>query len=678
MVRFRLRLFNFLLVLAAVAAASLSAPVSAFAFEYLEHSLFGDLGCREAQRRLAPAVAGSAPGDPVVARYIALSLYCPLSWDVPYCADGYKQAEATINTLESSPAESHDYAVTLGDYVALGDHLSDYGPVHGYPRASDHGLVAETLLWMAEDPQGPGGVVEDVGEDACEPSVPVSWPDVSRDINAGLASLDRSGLKGWPRELLLPSRRAEIPDGPRDPATGYSFDNPHYLDLILRNHHHFGEASHAAWLGFHSAAWDVAARSCEEDLSLDSDELEDIASDLDGWRDVDWDDLGPEGRAQKGCQMLRAVVVRQIVRWAHRARPEVLAPVAGVLKGLDLDAPGADPETAAFADRVAAAVMAVVIEGVGLHFLQDNLAGGHVRTDRTARGLGESRYDHDSDGKFGVLATYTTAQGSIDFVSFGDGTLLGPALPTGPCGVVNADPRVVTSCLRQRQRTLMVAATTASLMDWALGGIMYDPEGAPCADLAAPRGFVCRMLPLRSSNEPGLAVRQGQRLEHGTLPLPPPPFGYQSVLVGVGADALGGEVQSAVRLVFLSELDLMANWMTSYNFGLVSGVARDRGDLGAELAYQFHWRWAARFLVNAGPMVFGRLRGFDGHNRFRMGLGPSVGFSMLPEGWIKLPLQLDLSYRLPLVLLNTGSSGLADGVGIDGHFVEVGVGLAYF
>jgi hypothetical protein len=51
---------------------------------------------------------------------------------------------------------------------------------------------------------------------------------------------------------------------------------------------------------------------------------------------------------------------------------------------------------------------------------------------------------------------------------------------------------------------------------------------------------------------------------------------------------------------------------------------------------------------------------------------------MLPEGWIKLPLQIDVSYRIPVVIVNTGSDGFMGGFGPAGHMIEIAMGLAYF
>jgi hypothetical protein len=56
------------------------------------------------------------------------------------------------------------------------------------------------------------------------------------------------------------------------------------------------------------------------------------------------------------------------------------------------------------------------------------------------------------------------------------------------------------------------------------------------------------------------------------------------------------------------------------------------------------------------------------------GLGPVVGLSALPEGWIKIPLEVTVSGRLPVTLLD-GREGR--GVGLEGWWLELSLGLAF-
>ena len=65
----------------------------------------------------------------------------------------------------------------------------------------------------------------------------------------------------------------------------------------------------------------------------------------------------------------------------------------------------------------------------------------------------------------------------------------------------------------------------------------------------------------------------------------------------------------------------------------------------------FHWRWAARFLINAGVYTYGGFQGLGENVSVLWGLGPNVGMTLLPEGWTKIPLEFTFSYRFPLTLL---------------------------
>ncbi len=662
-------------------ALTLASP-AARAFDYLEHAYFADRACYEAQRRLAPLVTPARPD--VVARYLALALACPERWDRPYCADDLKQAEAGLNRLEAPPAASGDHALTLGDFSALVDHLAWFGPVGGFPRARQPGLTAEVLALLGA-PTTSGGLIEDVAEEACDSGVAVPWDRVEHDVRSALAASDASGAPvAVPPALLAPNRRASPHAGPVDPAALLSFNNPHYLDLKLHGDDHFGVRAFGAWTGYHTAARVIAASRCQDVLAVDADLLEDLADGLPAFARVDFDDLAPAERARQGCLLLAERVRRRLLDWRRRAEPALTAPAAPFLDAF-ADGP-ATTEEALLLEHVVTALMAVVWEGGGLHFLQDGLSGGHLRTDPTSRaGLGEIRYAHDTDGQFGLSAVLTTAAGHAPFVAYGDGFLLGR--PTGALDTCvwdrlgDAGQPDVTACLVQHQRGLLVALGAASLVDWALGGVLQAPRAAAdgCSTPTdAPHAFVCRFLPLRAVAAAGYEP-QGPpptELAEGTLPTPPPPFAYQSLLTVLAADFGGDGVQAGARLVFLSELDDLANWMSSWHFGLLTTQGVRRSELLAEFSFMFHWRWAARFLVNAGPVLHAGWRGFGDDVSTFVGLGPSVGLTFLPEGWTKIPLEATFSLRLPVTLLDS-RFGAADGVRIEGWWFEIGVGLAF-
>lgn len=628
----------------------------AYAFAYLEHSWVTDRACSEALARLAPAVAAD---ETLAARYLALALVCPERAVPRYCVDDRKTATAQLNLLEDA---SDAHGVTLGDFAALPDHYSRYGPVRGLDRAGV-GLLGAVLGWLGDGAGGVGGIIEDVAEEGCDDS-DVPWEVVERDVSAELARLRTDGhLPAVPQGALSALDRAPPAAGPDDPHALYSFDNPHYLDLVLRNHGHFGAAAYGRWLGFHTTAVDLAEHPCAATLGLDGDALEDIADDAGGaFADVEWDDLDADRRREQGCAMLRERVRGRVERWLERGEAALTAPV----RALALDD--------ARLDAVVSALMAAVFEGAGLHYLQDDLAGGHLRTDRTAvSGLADSRFTHDLDGDLGVAARLDTLDGSTAFVAFGDGRLLGPALaPSDDCDTLPAPSReATTACLLRRQRGLLVATTAASLLDWALGGAAYQPPAAHGCDAEEePRAFVCRALPMRPvSAGPSPSSPPPETLARGDLPVPPPPFSYESVLIAADFDATGGPPRLGARLELLTELGDSAGWMRSYDLGVLVAPASDRARYDVELAHLFHFRWAARFLVNAGPYVYVSATGLGDDPDFVAGVGPDLGLTFLPEGWTQAPLEFTLNWRMPLRLIG--------GAAVEAHFVGAAIGLAF-
>ncbi len=673
-----------------VFAAALCWSVSASAYDYIGHTYFTDRACLEAQRKLGKRIQQGKASSDTVARYLALSLTCPERWDKPYCVDGYKQYEAGLNRLESPPDDSGDLAATLGDFAALPDHLSRFGPIRGIRRIGKFGLTLNTWLWLTGEPGDAGGVIGDVAEDACETDGTVPWTRVEQDIDAALERFAKNdGYEAEPEKLLSPIARTRVPQGPSDPAGQYSFDNPHYLDLVLRNHHHFGALAFSTWLGFHSAAVSVDTRTCEQVIAFDDDQLDDLADDMPGFEDIDWDDLSRAQQRHKGCQLMRAAIRKRLLEWEKRADPRLVAPVKGIVDSLETSKVEGD----VVLDDVAVAMTSLVMEGTGLHFLQDGLASGHMRTIRSKEQLEAVRYDHDADNRDGVVALLQTRSGEFPFVAFGDTYLLGPSVTKN---FVDCDwdklakgdpsPKLVTACIIQEQRGILVASTTASLVDWALGGTLYDaptksmPEApTSCSSKDPLYRYVCRMLPARPTMVTGQDDNSGRivlRMHHGSIPVPPPVFSYESLMFNVGLEATGEASQFGLHLNLLRELDSRANWMISHRMGLRMTIGS--GELNqfmADYAFGFHWRWSARFTVDARPEVFAGLRGLNNNVAFFTGIAPSVSITALPEGWTKLPLELTLGYRLPLVFYGSDNGFFGDVV--SGHWIMFGLGLAY-
>jgi hypothetical protein len=669
-------------------------PCSAWTYDYLEHAFFTDLACTKTQRLLLSTLRDTPDDEVIASRYLALSLFCPQHWKAPYCDDGYKLAQGTVNRLESPPRDSHDYSITLGDYAALPDHLSRFGPIRNLPRAGKDGLIAQTYSWLAATGSA-GGVIEDVAEDACETDGLAVWDTIQTDIES---YLDRARELGEPLRVpapyLSPLARAPVPKGPADPAGSYSFDNPHYLDLVLRNHHHFGTAAYSTWLGFHSAALQISERTCEETFALEPDLVDSLADDMTGFDHLDWDDLSERELATQGCALLRVHVSRRLSQWRDFGAREFVDPVRPILMSLaERPAKGAEDRIRRrLLDRVLSGVASLVFEASAVHFLQDGLAAGHMRTIRTRGGLQEVRYDHDRDNTEGVVAVLRTRAGAYPFVAFGDTYLLGPPL-TDKSACIWPTPdkppltqEEVSTCLVQHQRGLLTAATMASLLDWTLGGTLDSSPPTPLADSSVTRAaelaaFVSAHLPSQPTMVAG--EDEGQRnqnmaLSHGSLPVPPPPFSYESLSVKLGMDVAGDATQLRLDLAFLTELDAFADWMRSVRFGLAATLGQlNRDQWLADVGFHFHWRWAARFTLEAGMSAYLGFRGFKREDlTFFAGLSPVAGLTVLPEGWIKMPLEVSVSYRPPITFLDSEDGFFGRDV-LEGNWLYLGFGLAF-
>jgi hypothetical protein len=639
---------------------SLAFPLPANAWTYLEHSYLADRSCIEARRVLEKSLDANSSED-VVYRYMALNLVCPSQWEGSYCEDGHKGVRASLNDVK----DTTELSLTLGDFAALPDHISQFGSIRGFPRASQMGLTSDTIQWLEPGYGSIKGEVGRVAKTACRTDPAVNWPQLEQDLE-DLSTLDEA----IPTEDLSPHRRGEIQQGPTDPTTAFSIINPHYLDLVLQNQHHFGAYAYSSWLGFHSTARELSQSTCEELLIPNKG----IYKSLSKHGTKPWNELGGGRQQAAYCRLLEEAMQRRITDWLQEASSEERAILSKYIEG---DAP-----SEAMVQRVTVNVLSLLFEGLGLHFLQDGLSGGHVRVDRAAHSLSIARYRHDEDSRNGVTTTVGTRTGSQTIVAFGDGYLLGDSKEAegSDCAWKEiADNEERTACLLRNQRRLLVRTTAASLVDWSLGGSMYEPE-IQCDTDAAQR-FVCDNLPTRPPIATGLNTRgsEPQVIQYGTLPEPPPPYSYQSFSVNWAIDGSGKATQMGLNLRFLREMGSMAHWMQSWDFSLLStSVADDSNDAVFQGAKLFHWRTSARFLVNMGPLLYGGFRGFGEDVTYFMGMGGYGGISALPEGWTKLPLEISLNHRFPLTMFDTRHGGFSPrSFQIEGYWIELSLGLAF-
>ena len=276
----------------------------AHGFEYLEHSYLSDRACWQAQLEIGELIE-ERPGDEALrARYLAMALLCPERSPDHYCIDGEKAVTAQLSRVGGRAWERSDHPMTFGDLTALGDHLAHFGPIRGLPGARKPGLTEDVLGWLTDD-SGPSGVLARVARRGCNDADLVSWREVENDVGAVAPELlDRDLPAKIPSSLLSPLARSPVNQGPSDPEVRFTISNPHYLDLVLRNHLHFGKEAFDTWLGFHSASVEIAGRRCEETYGLDRSKSRDMADDLPPFDDVDWRDLNDAQLAAAGCEML--------------------------------------------------------------------------------------------------------------------------------------------------------------------------------------------------------------------------------------------------------------------------------------------------------------------------------------------------------------------------------------
>jgi hypothetical protein len=667
---------------------------SSYAFDYLEHLYLTDRVCLHTTLTLERLLTNSnTPADSnLLSRYLALSLFCPQIIDKQsYCKDGEKRAFAQLTQLSAPPEESSEYSLTLGDLASLPDHIGAFGITPKLPRAEKRGLTSMIIEWITSREGGVTGTLYDVAEDACEGGDQVDWKGVNHDIEKAIGSPETMDhLPSLPTRYLDARSRSPLRRGPSDPAALYSFDNPHYLDLVFRNHHHFGEQAYSAWLGFHNVGIDLARSSCESLIYSDSDWLEDLA---DGWPiydALDWDSLTIKERQIAGCSLLSQVIDTRLKRWSKSHNPQVINRLNQRYPQLKI-ALNSPHHKSELIHALVSSILSLVYEGSGLHFLQDSLAGGHMRTIRTRGGLQEARYDHDMDNHDGVIATYQTAVKRHKFIAYGDSYLLGPG-PQGspsqsnPQSTCNPPKEKKTNrvhggrCALEVQRGLISLATMGSLLDWAYGGLMYPhdiQETKTSPHLVKMITYLRKTIPTTPPISSGIERSLSDHLNQANLPIPPPDFSYQVLSHRFGFDAAGSVPRLGIQLSLLDTLGYFAHWLSSYRFGLYVDIGdEDLNRWSLDAGYIFHFRWAARFTLDLGLSTHMGWRNFDQGINWYTGITPSTGITLLPEGWLKIPLEFTVNYQVPLTFYDQGVGFPGTNL-IDGHYIGIGLGLAF-
>ena len=679
-----------------VTIAAVFIPVDdAHSFEYLEHAYISDRACWQAQLELQPLLEARPDDDSLRARYLAMALVCPERSPERYCIDERKTVSSQLSRVGGRPWEKSDHPMTLGDFTALGDHLARFGPIRGLVDDQEPGLTEDVLSWLADDDSGVGGVLGRIARRGCYNSEDVSWTEVETDVEEVTEELlSRGSPSPVPSSLLSPLARSAVNQGPSDPEVRFTISNPHYLDLVLRNHLHFGEEAFDTWLGFHSASIEIAHRSCETTYAIGRRTSRRMADDLPGFDDVDWRNLNDSQLAATGCAMLAEHVRLRLLQWGDHADPRLTAPVQDFLDELRALPEGTDAadtaETLAKLDMVVASLKGLVFQGSGLHYLQDAYAGGHIRTIRTRGGLAESRHDHNFDNEEGVSAVIRTRAGDFPFVAFGDQFLLGRHhVSPENCnweGLAesNPSPERVTACLLRHQRGLMVATSTASIVDWAVDGLLFEPVEPGRCTASDLESSVCNLLPLAPVKSAGtlpprdFSVTGG--LRPGNLPVPPPPFEYESLVTTVAFDVGGTKAQYGLQFTMLSQFDRYAHWLTSYRAALLATTGSGVGDdnkIMTEFSYNFHYRISARVMADTGLGAFAGFRGIGDDLSFMSGITPSAGLTVLPEGWVKIPIDLSVSFRMPMTFFTSTHGFFSDSINIEAFWLQFGLGLAF-
>jgi len=657
------------------------------AFDYLEHSLVTDRACHEAQKLLARDLATAPTGQK--SRYLALALMCPTRWQSAYCKNKRKTVSATFS---SGTAKYSGHPITLGDYSALVDHVTEYGQVRNLPGAADPGLTDFTWQWMHPQ-KSSGGIAKDIGSEQCRDDKTPDWYKVEADISSFFHFWQKE--KRAPRiasAMLDENRRGDVSPGPADPSTLFTIRNPRFLDLQLFNQTHFGAAAYRTWAGMHNTALAIASERCEDVVEPEESAMRRLAEGRISFSNITWSKKKNPHFRRDACRLLSEVAREHLQRWIESGDERLTTPARNLVAAVTSGKAGS--EGAAIADMLPAHLAALVFEGAGAHYLQDALSGGHIRTEHRSRELNTTRRYHDLDSKGGVVATLGARHDRHDFVAYGDTFLLGST----PMSLLDADMRhcenvhkkgtagrqLITECLLAYQRGIVTAANTASILDWSLGGIMYagqntvKRESLPvCPTDGSPRALICAFLPLQPITPAATAGLNNGYLAREGLPPTPPPVDFESLRIESALDGAGYGTQIGARLEFLVPFFRRSgDWLYSYDFGFLMTLGDPgRQQLIHEFAFTFHYRVATRLLINAGPLSYAGFEGFNSTTNFFFGMGLGGGITILPEGWTKIPLELTLSYRAPWRFVDT-NRGL-DAQRMEAHWISLSIGLAF-
>lgn len=658
------------------------------AFDYLEHSLFTDRACHEAQKMLSTRLSTASADQK--SRYLALALLCPARWKTVYCENNRKAVQAPFSV---AAAEKREHAVTLGDYSALVDHFTEYGRVLHFSGAADPGLTDLTWKWMHPQ-KAEGGIARDIGGPACRLEEAPDWYRVEADVSSFFAFWHQ--YKRAPRlhsALLDEHRRGEVAAGPSDPSALYTIRNPRFLDLQLFNQTHFGSSAYRTWAGMHNTALAIASQRCEDILEPEEAVMRRLSAGRAAFARTEWNRKRNKHYRRDACQLLSTVAYEHLQRWLISGDASLTAPAQSLVAAID---PGKQTtEGTVIAALLPSHVAALVFEAAGAHYLQDALSGGHIRTEHRSRELNTTRRYHDIDSKSGVVAVLGARAERHDFIAFGDTYLLGTSPMSlldsgaGQCDVAHKSARggrqQTTQCLLAFQRGIVAAANTASLLDWSLGGIMYadqnvmkhDARAPVCPNDGSPRALVCTFLPLQPITPAATAGRNNGYLAREGLPPTPPPVDFESLRIESALDGAGYGTQIGARLEFLTPvLKRGGDWMYSYDFGFLMTLGDPgRQQLIHEFAFTFHYRFATRLLMSAGPLTYAGFEGFSSQTNFFFGTGLGAAITILPEGWTKIPLELTLSYRAPWRLVDTNRG--FDSQRVEAHWIALSIGLAF-
>ena len=148
------------------------------AWTYLEHSFLTDRSCHEVLKIIEHDLSMNETNQTRSAKYMALRLLCPNTWQTEYCTDQKKNPTAYVN----ANIKEGQHGITLGDYTGLADHISQFGPVAGFPRLKKSGIISDSLLWLDPDENQLQGEIAKITRRTCSSDEVVDWTGVEKDL----------------------------------------------------------------------------------------------------------------------------------------------------------------------------------------------------------------------------------------------------------------------------------------------------------------------------------------------------------------------------------------------------------------------------------------------------------------------------------------------------------------